>query len=245
MTDADAALTVAATIARTFALSRDAEISGSHSLLRDEVYCHLRSSILQGVLMPGMRLRDQEIAQALGVSRTPVREAIRRLQDEGLVVAEASRWTKVAPVKTDEAGNLYSIIGALERLAVTQSGPWTAGMLAELAAASNRLAAAIASHDPAESSRADSEFHRILVRASGNQQLDVLVRDLKVRLDRFEFLYFGGASTAKRSVEEHEHVVVALTAGDTGRASQAVEENWRASLKRMHERLHGTADGHE
>jgi hypothetical protein len=55
-----------------------------------------RMCIVRGVLAPGVRLRDQDIAQALGVSRTPVREAIRRLQDEGLVVAEASRWTKVA-----------------------------------------------------------------------------------------------------------------------------------------------------
>src|SRR6266567_2772095 len=101
----------------------------TRSLLREEAYVRLRAWIIEGVLLPGSRLRDNEIADALGVSRTPVREAIRRLQDDGLVVAEASRWTKVAPLDVDAADRLYPIVWSLEALAITSSVTWDAHQL--------------------------------------------------------------------------------------------------------------------
>ena len=86
----------------------------SRALLRDEVYTQIRTAIVEGQLAPGVRLRDKDLAENLGVSRMPVREAIRRLQDEGLVVAEASRWTKVAPIDTRVA----------DEVCIRSSGPW-------------------------------------------------------------------------------------------------------------------------
>ena len=222
--------------AATRGASGDA-IPRSRALLRDEIYTQIRTDIVQGRLAPGVRLRDREIAQSLGVSRMPVREAIRRLHDEGLVVAEASRWTRVAAVDTSVADEIYPIVGALERLAVLLGGPWASEQLDELASINDRLAQALTDADDVRASQADSDFHSFLLRRSRNQRLYAAVRDLKVHLQRVAIVYFGGASAGSRSVEEHQAVITALARGDVEGAARAVEENWRGPLERLHARL--------
>lgn len=211
-----------------------------HALLRDEVYARIQGWIVKGLLPPDTRLRDKEIAETMGVSRTPVREAIRRLQDEGLVVAEASRWTKVSAVDTEEVSRLYPIIWALECVAIPMTGTWPADAIASLRDTNNRLSAAIAADDAAAASDADIEFHRTIVEAAGNPEILTILDQLKVRMRRAEIAYFDGTATAERSVIEHERVITALESGALAHAAAAMEGNWRASLDRLRERL-GTA----
>ena len=116
----------------------------ARTLLREEIYARIREWIVEGVLPPDTRLRDTEIAEALAVSRMPVREALRRLEDEGLVVAEASRWTKVASLDTRAADHIYPIIWALERLAVQLGGTWSKERISEIRLANQHLARALA-----------------------------------------------------------------------------------------------------
>jgi DNA-binding GntR family transcriptional regulator len=223
-------------VAQTFTRAHRETGLIARGLLREDIYTHVRDLIIHGDLGPGQRLQDKEIAQALGVSRTPVREAIRRLQDEGLIVAEASRWTKVAPVTAETADELYPIIGALERLAVMQ-GSWDHKRLEELSAANQRLAAAVAVGDQVAASQADTQFHQLLTQAAGNHQLRALAKGLKIHIHRVELIYFGGAAAGARSVTEHQAVISALAAGNIPQAADAIEENWRASLRRLHEEL--------
>lgn len=211
--------------------------SPRRSLLREEVYASMRSWIVTGVLPPGTRLRDTDIANALRISRTPVREAIRRLQDEGLVVAEASRWTKVAPVDAKAADDLYPITWTLERLAISLCKRRSADLIAALRAANDRLEAALAEGDASAASDADNEFHRHLVEAAQNAELSSLVESLKMRLRRIEVVYFDGRIAGERSVIEHERVIAALAADDVEAAGIEIENNWRSSLARLHERL--------
>jgi DNA-binding GntR family transcriptional regulator len=211
----------------------------SRPLLREDVYARIRGWIVEGLLPPDVRLRDKEIAEVLQVSRTPVREAIRRLQDEGLVVTEASRWTKVAPLDTSQANRLYPITWTLERLAVRMSRPPDAERIAALRATNERLRAAMARGDAVEASRMDTEFHRIIVDGAGNAELAGIIGDLKTRLRRLETAYFGGSVTAEPSVQEHERAIAALEAGDLEQAGLEIERNWRASLDRLHQRLAG------
>src|SRR5260221_10660454 len=81
---------------------------------RDAVYARLREWILRGPLEPGEIIRDADIAQALGVSRTPVREALLRLEGDGLVETAPARWTRVAPLRLDQAANLYELVSVLD-----------------------------------------------------------------------------------------------------------------------------------
>ena len=93
------------------------------TFIRDEVYKSLRKWIVRGKLEPGEKLKDKELATQLGVSRTPVREALRKLEDEGLVETAANRWTRVVPVTLEDAERIYPIMQKLEELALELAFP--------------------------------------------------------------------------------------------------------------------------
>ncbi len=213
-----------------------ASVAGHRLLLREDVYARLHAWIVNGLLPPGTVLRDKEIAEALQVSRTPVREAIRRLQDEGLVVAEASRWTKVAPLDAAMADRVYPIVWTLERLAITLSGARAVPRLSALRAANARLAEALRERDPVRASQADTDFHHVILETAANPELASIVGDLKVAIRRLEVAFFGGTITGERSVEEHQRVIAALESGDLAVAGAEIERNWRISLDHLHQR---------
>ena len=225
---------------RRVAADQPISTAPTRSLLREEVYSRIRGWILDGLLPAGVRLRDVEIAEVLQVSRTPVREAIRRLQDEGLVQAEAHRWTKVAAVEIEAADDIYPIIWTLERLALTLAVTPTAERLAAMRAANLRLAEALDRNDARGASDADNDFHQQVVELARNPDLEAVLAQVKVRLRRIEIAYFdGGAAAGRQSVHEHELVIAALERGELERAADGVEQNWRASLSRLHAQLPG------
>lgn len=202
-------------------------------LLRDEVYDYLREAIDSGRLAPGQRLRDADLASELEVSRTPVREALRRLEDEGLVETWANRWTRVAPLDLGEAARLYPLIGAIERLAVLEAGEYSDDRLAALKDTNVRLDTAVRDHDPVSATRADDEFHQLLVAGWENPDAIRILDDLKRRLQR----YFDGSLLAEHSIGEHRAVLDALLGGDRRSAAEAIEENWRNSLERFRQQI--------
>ncbi len=178
-------------------------------------------------------MRDKDIAALFEVSRTPVREAIRRLEDEGFVAAEASRWTRVTGLDVTEAEQIYPILWTLEGLAITSGGQWNRAQITELKTANKRLAAAVKDGDATAAARADSDFHDIVVSLAANARLASIVRELKAHLRRLEVAYFAGAPAASRSVHEHRKAISALEQGDLAAAGQAIEENWQRSLDRI------------
>ena len=91
------------------------------TFVREEAYLKLRAWILEGTFIPGMKLRDKELAAQLGVSRTPIREALLRLEDEGLVQTKPNRSTHVSSIDFHNAFHLYSIVWTLEQLALSQA----------------------------------------------------------------------------------------------------------------------------
>lgn len=201
--------------------------------MSDEIYSTLREWIVQCVLAPGERLRDTELAERLGVSRTPVREALKRLEDDGLVETAANRWTRVTAVDPGQARELYPIIWALESLALTLAGPRLGtAEIAAMEAANIRLARALHDGDPVAASDADRDFHRVVIDAAGNAELANILHDLKLKLRRLEIAYFGGHLVAEASVAEHEAVLDLLRSGEFERAAKALEANWRDSLER-------------
>ena len=213
-------------------------------LVRERVYSTLRGWIVHGTLRPNEQMRDVELAGRLGVSRTPVREALRRLEDEGLVRAAPHRWTRVSPLDVGDARRLYPIIWSLESLAVRSAGLRLSGSdLREMAAANARIGLALRANDAVEASAADREFHAVFVRRTENPELVRILNDWKVKLRRLEVAYFGGRVVAQRSVVEHKRILSALRRKDVAAAGQAVEVNWRNSLERLAVSRKGPADG--
>jgi len=207
-------------------------------LVREQVYLRLRDWIVQGVLQPNEKMRDVDLAQRLGVSRTPVREALRRLEDEGFVHTAVNRWTRVSPINVQDARQLYPIIWSLESLAIRSGGARLgAAALGEMRRANARLRNALREKHAVESSAADRDFHDVFVRRSENPELVGILQSLKVKLRRIEVAYFNGCIVAERSVAEHETILRTLERADLEAAAGAVEANWRNSLDRITESM--------
>jgi DNA-binding GntR family transcriptional regulator len=203
-------------------------------LIRERVYNTLRDWIVRGLLEPNEKMRDVELADRLGVSRTPVREALRRLEDEGLVQTAANRWTRVSPLDVEDARRLYPIIWSLECLAARLGGPHLdARDLEEMSERNDRLAQALIEKNAVEASAADRDFHLVFTRRSENPELIKILQDLKVKLRRLEIAYFDGSLAAQRSVVEHKRILAALKKKDIEETAEAIEANWRNSLDRL------------
>ncbi len=213
-------------------------------LVREQVYLRLLDWIVHGVLQPGEKVRDIDLAQRLGVSRTPVREALRRLEDEGFVQTAVNRWTRVSPVNVAEARRLYPIIWSLESLAIrAASREFTMADREAMQQANRRLRIALQRKNPVEASTADHDFHDVFIRRSENPELSSILHALKLKLRRIEVAYFDGCIVAERSVAEHEAILHALAQGDGEEAARAVEGNWRNSLGRIAESIPETPHG--
>jgi DNA-binding GntR family transcriptional regulator len=194
--------------------------------LRDHVYTRLQRAIVSGELAPGLRLRDQDLATQLGVSRTPVREALQRLEDEGLVETHPGALTRVVPLESEGARDAFPVVATLHalatRLAVARLAP---ADLAALRTANAALAAALTAADVASAIAADDQFHGVFVRVAGNRAIAPALDRLMPCVRRLEYAQFGSLA-GRRSVEQHAAIIAASARGAVVRAAALVEENW-------------------
>ncbi|MBO9520435.1 MAG: GntR family transcriptional regulator [Nocardioidaceae bacterium] len=203
-----------------------AEPSLPRSLLRDDVYTRLRDAIVDGTLVPGERLRDQELASWLGVSRTPVREALLRLGQAGLVQASPGRSTTVATLDARAIHDAQSVVAVMHRLAVEQAVPQLrAEDLAAMRAANKRFATALRRGDAEAAIAADDEFHAIPVRAAANTALESVLEQYTPVLRRLERLRFSSLA-GRDSVALHNTLVDLCEAGDTEGAAAVSHATW-------------------
>ena len=210
----------------------------SKTLMRAEVYADLRAWIIDGTLKPGEKLRDAELAEALGVSRMPVREAFLRLEDEGLMETSANRWTRVAHVDVGQAKRIYPLVISLEGLALSLAAPrLEEDEFSKMEEANGQLSRALEENRAVDASEADRRFHAVFVEAAENPELAGILDNLKAKLRRVEVAYFDGCMVADRSVVEHRRLLEALRAGDHAGAAEILEVNWRGSLRRLVEVL--------
>ncbi len=204
--------------------------------MREEVYNTLLSWIMEGELRPGEKLLDKELAEYMGVSRTPVREALRRLEDKDLVESSANRWTRVSKVSSEEPEMIYPIIWTLEELAVSQAMDiLTDSDFKAMEAANKALEKALTRENAVKASMADIRFHDVYIERSGNHHLIAILQDLKIKYRRVEVTYFEGYACAKYSLDEHHHILEALKARDVKRARSLIRANWQSSLNRLKE----------
>lgn len=196
-------------------------------LLRDTAYDALLGAIIRGDLAPGTPLRDQDLAAQLGLSRTPVREAIARLVDEGLVETKPNAYTRVAPLDDgparDAAVVMQTLQGLAARLAVEHG--LAPADLAEARAANADFAAALDRGDLNAALDADDRFHDVFVRAAGNAALVSALVRLQPVLVRHETHRFASLP-GRRSIAVHEAIVAAAEAGDADEAARQAEDNW-------------------
>ena len=217
--------------------------SAPHGSRPEQVYQRLRDLIVQGLLAPGSRVVETEVASRLGVSRTPVREALQRLQQEGFVVgapgAQQARLT-VAPLTIADVHELLNIVGELEGLGAR----WAAGLpTAERRALTKELHGLnVEFHrmgratPPDHSSlyEADERLHRKIVEASSGPRLLALHDSVKPQAERYIRMYISMlTSDIRASVAEHDAMITSIEEGDADRAQAAVQTNWRHAADRI------------
>lgn len=195
------------------------------SLLRDDVYRRLRDAIVDGTFAPGEQLRDGELAEWLGVSRTPIREALLRLATSGLVVAVPGRSTTVTAIDAQAARDARDVIAAMHALAARGvAGALSTDDLDRMRAANSRFAAALHSGDVDAAHAADEELHGIPVSALGNRALESVVEHFDPLVRRAERQRFS--SEGESSVELHDRLIDRLAAGDAEGASAVAFDIW-------------------
>ena len=196
------------------------------TLLRDDVYRSIRDAIVRGQLAPGEQLRDQELGAWLQVSRTPVREALQRLAQAGLVVAQPGRMTRVAPEDPDLIVSARQIAAELHALALSLAlESLTEEDLESMEAANARLREALDSGDAEAAIAADDDFHEVALNRSGNPLIPEHLEVVTATLRRAEFLHFESVK-GSASPEQHTEIIAAIRAGEHAHAVALTKANW-------------------
>lgn len=196
------------------------------TLLRDDVYRSIRDAIVRGQLAPGEQLRDQELGSWLQVSRTPVREALQRLAQAGLVVAQPGKMTQVAPENPELIRAARQIAAELHGLAMSLAvDSLDTDDLTEMAAANDRLSAALASGDVESAIAADDAFHEVALNRSGNPLIPDHLEVVTATLRRAEYLHFDSVR-GSASPDQHVEILTALRNGEHARAVELTRANW-------------------
>ncbi len=192
--------------------------------LRDVVFNTLRQAILTGELKPGERLMEIHLANRLGVSRTPIREAIRKLELEGLVTMIPRRGAEVAQITEKSMNDVLEVRRALDVLSVELACDRISDEeLEELKKACVAFEQAVKTKDAKKIAQADVALHDIIVRATGNQRLMQLVNNLSEQMYRYRFEYIKDFTQHARLVEEHRVIYESIVRKDKETAAREVE----------------------
>jgi DNA-binding GntR family transcriptional regulator len=195
-------------------------------LLRDKAYAVLRDAIVDGTLAPGELLRDEDLSKSLGLSRTPVREALARLAADGLVLTEPQRFTRVAPLDRREARDAFPVVAALHALAAELAVPHVDERhLAAMREVNAGFEHALRAGDVEAAIAADDAFHGVFVSASANAEIVRVLDRLMPRVRRLERLRFGSLA-GRASVRQHDAIIAAAAAKDVQTTAERVRENW-------------------
>jgi DNA-binding GntR family transcriptional regulator len=205
------------------------------SPLAEQVYLQILQRIQRGSVPAGSKLRDASIAAELGVSRTPVREALLRLSREGLLSAETGRGFRLRPLDPGELREIGSILAALEPLALDQSPEPSPPRIERLADIVRRLEQTRG--DIPRCIELDDEFHRVLLEDCPNRRLLGLVETLRRGLRRYLHHYLEQGGRVSLSSLQHSKIAHALRKGDRPAARQLLERKWRRGIDEIESTL--------
>ncbi len=203
-----------------------ASAAEGRQLLRDSVFVRIRDAIIDGTLEPGERLVDGELSGWLGVSRTPIREALARLETAGLVETKPGRYTMVSPIHPHTLADAQEVTAAMNELAVRTAVPLlTDADLAGMRAANDTFAEALRDGDVVAAVEADDAFHRIPVDRAGNAAIRAVLDQYTPVLRRVERIRFASLR-GRDSVAQHARIIAFTEAGDAEAAATETRENW-------------------
>lgn len=194
--------------------------------LRDVVFQTLRQAILREDLAPGERLMEIPLANKLGVSRTPLREAIRMLEQEGLVVMIPRRGAQVAGISEKSLRDVLEVRKSLEKLAVELACErMTEEDMKEMNRAEEAFSAAVHEGDALRIAETDEQFHDVIYNSTGNTKLVQLLNNLREQMYRYRLEHIKDEKSRLSLLEEHQRMMAALRSRDVELAKKAAGEH--------------------
>ncbi|QSX09677.1 GntR family transcriptional regulator [Alkalibacter rhizosphaerae] len=201
--------------------------------LREIVFTTMREAIVNGDFKPGQRLMEVQLAEQMGVSRTPVREAIRKLELEGLVIMVPRKGAYVAGLSSEDVKEVLEIRAVLEGLAASlaakNAGEEEVSTLREIV---DKFKQAASDQDVVKLIHFDSEFHDVMYRASKNKKLIQLISSLREQVQRFRVAYFTKIKNTEILIAEHNELLEAIANNDSEKA-RIVAETHIATTERL------------
>lgn len=220
------------------ALAIDA-IDASPSL-HELVYRRLRRAIVDGTLRPGTRLVESKLGVRMGVSRSPIREALRRLEQESLAVLTPRRGVRVAEAVSElpEFEEVFDVRAALEALAARLAARRaTAAQVARMRGALARMERAVDAGDLHAIIRADADFHRQILWSAGNPALERLLSSLLDQVQRMRLVIHANSENSRQALAEHHAILDAIVRRDEAAAVAHIEAHVEAARRRLGEGL--------
>lgn len=194
--------------------------------LREVVFEAIRNAIISGSLKPGERLMEVQMAERLGVSRTPIREAIRKLELEGLIIILPRKGAYVADLSVKDLTEVLEIRAALEGmatgLAVTRINEEE---IEELELIALKFHKALENNNLEELLFQDSQFHEAIFKASRNERLIQLNNNLREQVQRFREMYLKKVNRSKKTSREHFDIVEAISSRDISKAEKLARKH--------------------
>jgi DNA-binding GntR family transcriptional regulator len=198
------------------------------TLLRDTAYEAIRDAIVRADIPPGAVVSNAAVAEQLGLSRAPVRDALARLADEGLVETKPQSYTRVTRLALKDVQDAAAVVRAMHELATRTAVPrLTAGHVEAMREANRRFAAAAQTGDVDAAMESDDELHDVLVGVCGNRAVAATIERYTPLIRRLERRQFSSAR-ALRSVQRHDELITACAAGDVGQAIQVTAQIWQS-----------------
>jgi DNA-binding GntR family transcriptional regulator len=212
---------------------------------KERAFSQIQRWIIDGTLQPGEKLVDAELAEALGVSRTPVREALQLLEVQGLVEMHPGRDTRVQPVEKDDILKMYATLAALHSLAAeTAATHISAEQIEQLKGLNADFAAAIKQGQPYQAMELDEQFHNLIVDASDNAYAASFSASLQIHIRRFKYVFLAQpVSATAASVEEHARIIEAFEKKDAALAASVMKQNLLRPMNELYAFIQNHSEG--
>ena len=195
--------------------------------MSDAAYDRLRDAIVRGELAPGEKIKDSDLAEMLGLSRTPVREALTRLVESGLIESKPGVYTRVSTLNQHDVAANLAVLKALDSLAMEAAVPRLTERDFQVMRQANRnFAAAVKKQDVSKALAADDAFHSVIIDAAGNPVIKRIIEQLHPQLHRILYRKFSGLLGGEDTINHHDQLIRVCERGDAGAAANMSSEHW-------------------
>ncbi len=196
--------------------------------MSDVAFDRIRDAIVTGELAPGSQIKDSELAEYLGLSRTPVREALARLVDTGLVEAKPAAYTRVTALDRADVETTLAVIEVLDQLAVTSAVPnLTDKMIDTMRTANKDFAKAVQKNDISTALSADDRLHSVIIDAAANPVLKRLIHQVHPQIHRIYYRKFSSLLGGQDTIDHHNELIELCAAHDADAAAKLSAQHHR------------------